>query len=153
MGKMQKPLIFFGGCNCGKGKHLRFCRASNSQRRGRGFKPNSNYISHLPRSFLTVNSLCTHLQLLSSDSLKPWDTFLWSIGSLRAQRGGQTANRPVVAVLNSSTVVSRRYVASVRTYLHSLLRCAQIGRLSLYETMLIRMSFNLAHGRQNELVP
>ena len=30
-GKESKPLIFFGGCNCGKGKHLSFCRASNSQ--------------------------------------------------------------------------------------------------------------------------
>jgi hypothetical protein len=40
-GKNVKPLIFFGGCNCEKGKHLGFCRASNSQCGGQGFDPPS----------------------------------------------------------------------------------------------------------------
>ena len=34
-----KSRFFFGGCNCRKGKHLRFCRASNSQCGGQGFDP------------------------------------------------------------------------------------------------------------------
>ena len=36
---MGKPLIFFGGCNFRNSKHLRFCRASNSQCGGQGFDP------------------------------------------------------------------------------------------------------------------
>ena len=38
MGKMQKPLIFSGGCNFRKGKYLAFCRVSNSQCGGQGFE-------------------------------------------------------------------------------------------------------------------
>jgi|SRR5829696_5887113 len=38
-GKEPQNPFLFGGCNCGKGKYLRICRASNSQCGGQGFDP------------------------------------------------------------------------------------------------------------------
>jgi len=47
-------LILFGGCNCGKGKHLRFCRASNSQRRGRGFESHLLHQAYQSQLFSSI---------------------------------------------------------------------------------------------------
>src|ERR1041385_8734726 len=95
MGKNEKPLIFFGGCNCGNGKHLRFCRASNSQRRGRGFESLLLHQARVSQLFSTtvpaVISALTHVKVgFKVTQRSRWRHFLGPGG--RRARNAETSS-------------------------------------------------------------
>jgi len=71
-----KPLKSLGGCNFRKGNYLRFCRESDSQRRGRGFE---SHLLHQLSRFQIFRTLTLIALFPKCQNVK---TFFSSAGSV-----------------------------------------------------------------------